>query len=173
MMAAEAAYREASAPILEKLRATVDHSSARKTAEAAESQIKVVQKDPGLNAEEKRSQISELQARVQAVSDLEKETLKKDPVVLKSREALEAERDRVTALREKIDSKIDKDADVQKAQAGVEQALAEVKAAESRLAKLTAQANAAEQRLRAGIVPKKDNDDSEKNDQKSKGQNKD
>jgi DNA repair exonuclease SbcCD ATPase subunit len=167
MKSAQAEFDATAKPVLEALREQPEYKAAQEEADQAGNQLRSLKDDESLTEEARRARSAELFPRTLAASELEKKAVRANPAAAAAREKLEAAQKKVGELRDRISERIEKDAGVAAARVQVEKSLAGVDAAENRLAKLKAQAAAAEQRLQAGIVPKDRDDDRKKGDGKS------
>jgi len=130
---AQAAYREVSAPLLEKLKASAEFQSAEKKSAAAKAEIKDLQADKSLDPAAKKSRLSDLVGESLTASNLERVTLKNDARVNAARERLEAAQQKVAELRKTASEKAESDPSVAAAQGAVKSAYEAVQAAEANL----------------------------------------
>jgi hypothetical protein len=130
----QAAYREVSEPVLQKLKASPEFQDAEKKSAAAKEAMKRLQADQSLDEATRRSRISDLVGESLAASNLERVTLRKDEKVNAARERLEAAQQKVGELRKKASEKADSDPAVAAAQAAVKSAFEAIKAAEAKVA---------------------------------------
>ena len=165
--AAQKAYREVADPVLHELKSSPDYKAAEKTAGSAKSKIQELKDDSSLSEEDRKSRMTKLVGESMAASNLERQTLQKEPRVKTAREQLETIQKKLAALQKQAAEKVEKDSAVTAAQEAVKGAHASVKAAEGNLAAVESKAAAGEQMLQAGVIPGAANQDAKGN--KGKG----